>query len=101
MTNSHAGMKGFNPATGSVMSPSVAQKAPIRVMTSVGRKLAQKTCPRIERAGVASGRYRTQSGPLKRKDRGLEATTAAAVRTAARVVEVARCAWGVAALAQS
>jgi hypothetical protein len=37
------GSKGFNPATGSVPFPSVAQKAPISVMAGDGRMLAQTT----------------------------------------------------------
>src|ERR1700722_19079340 len=98
--NSQGGMNGFNPATGSDMPPSVAPKAPLMVIAKNGRKLAQKTCRKIGRAGVAEGRYRTQSGPLKRKDNGFEAMTAAAVRKAAPVV-VARCACGAAAFAQS
>src|SRR5258708_10014137 len=101
MMNSHGGMNGFSPETGSSISPRVAQKAPIMASTRVGRKLAQKTWWKIGRAGVADGRYRTQSGPLKRKDIGFDAMTAAAVRKAATVVVAARCACGAAACAQS
>src|ERR1700684_1174405 len=98
---SQDGMNGFNPATGSDMSPSVAQKAPIMVNASDGKKLPQKTCWKIGRAGVADGRYRTQSAPLNRKDSGFDAMTAAAVRKAAAVVVVARRTCGVAAFSQS
>ena len=85
MTNSHAGMKGFRPATGSDMSPNVALNAPIITSAKEGRKLHQNTWPKTFAPRVVEGRYRTQSAPLKRNDRGFEAITAAAVMNAATV----------------